>query len=117
MECKVYFTYEAVSIDNEITLQIALKYEQSSLVGKKTSSFLMNRNAFPLPIEFHELSVHFNIKEYDSQAQITESGKLKFNCNEQKIFSFNFPPQNEHAQRTLEVDSSFFSIIRTEIFL
>ena len=27
VECKVYFTHEAVSVDNQITLQIALKYD------------------------------------------------------------------------------------------
>lgn len=87
LECKVYFTYEAVSIDNEIILQIALKSD------------------FPLPVEFHELFVHFNIKEYDQLARISDSEQLKFDYHQHKLFTFNFPPQNDHAQRTLEVVS------------
>ncbi|CAF4753734.1 unnamed protein product, partial [Rotaria socialis] len=46
LECKVYFTHEAVSVDSEIILQVALK------------------NGFPLPIEFSQLSLNFNLKEY-----------------------------------------------------
>jgi tetratricopeptide (TPR) repeat protein len=87
LECKVYFTHEAVSVDSEITLQVALK------------------NGFPLPIQFNQLIVYFNLKEYDGLANITDSEKLKFSPGEQRILTFNFTPKNDHVQRTLEIAS------------
>ena len=41
VECKVYFTHEAVSVDNEITLQIALKYDVTSkiMIAEKSMLF------------------------------------------------------------------------------
>ncbi|CAF2858872.1 unnamed protein product [Rotaria sp. Silwood2] len=85
LECKVYFTHEAVSVDSGITLQVALK------------------NDFPLPIEFSELSVHFNLKEYDGLANVTDAEQLKFSRGEQRIINFNFAPKRDHVQRLLEI--------------
>jgi hypothetical protein len=39
VECKVYFTHEAVSVDSEITLQVALKYNDEFNTIPKTSFF------------------------------------------------------------------------------
>ncbi|CAF4324198.1 unnamed protein product, partial [Adineta steineri] len=87
LECKVYFTHDAVSVDCDITLQVALK------------------NGFPLPIEFDQLLVYFNLKEYDDLANVTDVEKLKFSPNEQRILTFNFTPRGDHVQRTLEITS------------
>ncbi|UJR26957.1 hypothetical protein I4U23_008264 [Adineta vaga] len=86
-ECKVYFTHEAVSVDCEITLQVALK------------------NGFLLPIQFNQLLVSFSLKEYDGLANITDPKQLSFAPNEQRILSFNFTPKNDHIQRILEITS------------
>ena len=56
-----------------------------------------------MPIEFSQLSVHFNLKEYDQYAIINTPEQLKFQPDEEKVLSFNFSPQTEHAQRTIEV--------------
>jgi hypothetical protein len=56
-----------------------------------------------LPIQFNQLIVYFNLKEYDGLANITDSEKLKFSPGEQRILTFNFTPKNDHVQRTLEV--------------
>lgn len=68
------------------------------------------RNNFPLPIQFNQLTVYFNLPDYDGLANITDSEQLKFSSNEQRILSFNFPPKTDHVQRTLEVKKlqSFF---------
>ncbi|CAF0949450.1 unnamed protein product [Adineta steineri] len=87
LECKVYFTHDAVSVDCDITLQVALK------------------NGFPLSIEFDQLLVYFNLKEYDDLANVTDVEKLKFSPNEQRILTFNFTPRGDHVQRTLEITS------------
>jgi hypothetical protein len=64
------------------------------------------RNGFPLPIEFSQLVVYFNLKEYDGLANVTDPEQLKFSPNEQRILSFNFAPKTDHVQRTLEVTNS-----------
>jgi hypothetical protein len=64
------------------------------------------RNGFPLPIQFSQLSVNFNLKEYDGLANITDSDRLKFSSGEQRILSFNFAPKTDHIQRTLEVKNN-----------
>ncbi|CAF0955109.1 unnamed protein product [Adineta steineri] len=89
LECKVYFTHDAVSVDCDITLQVALK------------------NGFPLPIEFDQLLVYFNLKEYDDLANVTDVEKLKFSPNEQRILTFNFTPRGDHVQRTLEIEKTY----------
>lgn len=61
------------------------------------------RNSFPLPIEFNQLIVHFNIKDYDGLANLTDSEQLKFSSDEHRILTFNFQPKNDHVQRALEV--------------
>ena len=103
VECKVYFTHEAVAVGSEITLQVALKYEDESNERIKTSLFPICRNGFPLPMEFSQLIVHFNLKEYDGLADITSPEQLKFASGEQRILPFHFAPKTDHVQRALEV--------------
>ncbi|CAF2034081.1 unnamed protein product [Rotaria magnacalcarata] len=100
LECKVYFTHEAVSVDSEIILQVALK------------------NGFPLPIEFSQLLLNFNLKEYNTLVHVTDIAKLKFLPGEQRILSFNFAPKSDHVQRLLEITSVsliYGSVDRTHI--
>ncbi|CAF4490140.1 unnamed protein product [Rotaria socialis] len=87
LECKVYFTHEAVSVDSEIILQVALK------------------NGFPLPIEFSQLSLNFNLKEYNTLVHVTDIAQLTFLPDEQRILSFNFAPKSDHVQLLLEITS------------
>jgi len=70
LKCKLYFTHETVSIDSEITLQVAIK------------------NNFPLAIEFSELLTYFNLNEYDGLANVTNAEQLKFSSGEQRILTF-----------------------------
>ncbi|CAF3445488.1 unnamed protein product [Rotaria sp. Silwood1] len=62
-------------------------------------------NDFPLPIEFSQLSIHFNLKEYDGSANVTNSEQLKFSPGEHRILNFNFAPKSDHVQRILEIIS------------
>ena len=63
----------------------------------------MFRNGFPLPIAFNQLTVYFNLKEYDGLANTIDPEQLKFSSGEQRILSFNFAPKSDQIQRTLEV--------------
>lgn len=65
--------------------------------------FIFFRCGFPLPIQFSRLAVHFNLKEYDGQANIVDSEQLKFAPEEYRMFTFTFDPKNDHVQRSLEV--------------
>jgi len=87
LECKVHFAHELVSIDSVVTLQIAVKC------------------GFPLPIQFNRLTINFNLKEYDGQANIIDSEQLKFTPDQYQMFTFNINPKNDHVQRSLEVVS------------
>ncbi|CAF3408620.1 unnamed protein product [Rotaria sp. Silwood1] len=72
------------------------------------TSVLMSKdftNDFPLPIEFSQLSIHFNLKEYDGSANVTNSEQLKFSPGEHRILNFNFAPKSDHVQRILEIIS------------
>ena len=102
MECKVYFAHEAVSVDSEIILQVAIKSDKLYNIIQSRVSVVF-RSGFPLSIEFSQLSVSFNLKEYNNLVNITNPNQLKFSSNDQRILSFNFVPKHDHVQRILEV--------------
>jgi hypothetical protein len=102
VECKLYFEHEAIAVDNEITLHVALKYVSNRSIAVRLYDAYC-RSSFPLPIQFDRLSVNFNLKEYDGQANINEADQLKFQYGEHRILTFTFAPRTDHAQRTLEV--------------
>ncbi|CAF4848023.1 unnamed protein product, partial [Rotaria socialis] len=60
-------------------------------------------NGFPLPIEFSQLSLNFNLKEYNTLVHVTDIAQLKFLPDEQRILSFHFAPKSDHVQLLLEV--------------
>ncbi|CAF4848304.1 unnamed protein product, partial [Rotaria socialis] len=60
-------------------------------------------NGFPLPIEFSQLSLNFNLKEYNTLVHVTDIAQLTFLPDEQRILSFNFAPKSDHVQLLLEV--------------
>lgn len=68
-------------------------------------SFFSFRCGFPLPIQFNRLTVNFNLKEYDAQANIIDNEQLKFIPDQYQMFTFNFNPKNDHVQRALEIVS------------
>ncbi|CAF3839479.1 unnamed protein product [Rotaria sordida] len=88
LECKVYFTHETVSIDSEITLQVAIK------------------NNFPLAIEFSELLTLYNLNEYDGLANVTNAEQFKFFFRRTTNINFLiFARKNDHVQRLLDIIS------------
>jgi len=85
-----------------------MNYRIIHLKNKNNFFVSIFRNSFPLSIQFSQLSVYFNLKEYDGLANITDSEQLKLSSGEQRILSFNFVPKGDHIQRTLEVKKNEF---------